>query len=163
MGGDSGPYAERHNPAKWYSDVINSPTLQQNIVPFTQFAVDLAANKLPAYSLIIPDVNHDAHDGTLAQADTWLKTNVAPLFNSPAFQPGGDGVLFVTFDECDGAVGACDQQVYTAVVGPHVKRGFRSALLYRHQNTLRTMLDLLGVHVYPGASASAADMADFFQ
>jgi len=143
--------------------VINSPTLQQNIVPFTQFAVDLAANKLPAYSLIIPDVNHDAHDGTLAQADTWLKTNVAPLFNSPAFQPGGDGVLFVTFDECDGAVGACDQQVYTAVVGPHVKRGFRSALLYRHQNTLRTMLDLLGVHVYPGASASAADMADFFQ
>lgn len=163
MGPDTGAYVDRHNPAKWYSDVINSPQLQQNMVPFTQFAVDLAAGTLPAYSIIVPDVNHDAHDGTLAQADAWLKTNVAPLLNHPAFQPGGDGVLIVTFDECDAAVGACNQQVYTAVIGPRVKRGFRSALFYRHENTLRTILDLLGVHVYPGASVTAADMADFFQ
>jgi phosphatidylinositol-3-phosphatase len=163
IGGDAGAYVERHNPAKWYSDVISSPALQQNIVPFTQFAADLAANRLPAYSLIIPDVTHDAHDGTLGQADTWLQTNVAPLINSPAFQAGGDGILIVTFDECDGAIGACNQQIYTAVIGPHVKRGFRSALFYQHQSTLRTMMDALGVHVYPGASASAPDMADFFQ
>jgi hypothetical protein len=88
---------------------------------------------------------------------------VAPLLKYRAFQPGGDGVLIVTFDECDGAVGACPQQVYTAVIGPRVKRGFRSAFYYRHENALRTMLDLLGVHTYPGASATAADMADFFQ
>src|SRR5262249_15865296 len=65
IGGDSGAYAERHNPAKWYSDVISSPQLQQNIVPFTQFAADLASGQLPAYSIIVPDVTHDAHDGTL--------------------------------------------------------------------------------------------------
>lgn len=163
MGGDSGAYVERHNPARWYSDVINSPALQQNMVPFTQFAVDLAAGKLPAYSIIVPDVNHDAHNGTLGQADSWLQSNVAPLLNSPAFRAGGDGILIVTFDECDGAVGACPQQIYTAVIGPHVKRGFKSALFYQHQSTLRTILDALGVHVYPGASASAPDMADFFQ
>jgi hypothetical protein len=163
MGGDSGAYVERHNPAKWYSDVISSLTLQQNMVPFTQFAVDLAAGKLPAYSIIVPDVNHDAHDGTLGQADSWLQTNVAPLLNSPAFQAGGNGILMVTFDECDGAIGACPEQVYTTVIGPHVKRGFRSALFYRHENTLRTILDALGVHVYPGASATAVDMSDFFQ
>jgi phospholipase C len=163
MGGNSGAYLARHNPAKWYSDVINSPQLQQNLVPFTQFAGDLAGNKLPNYSIIVPNANNDAHDGTLSQADAWLKTNVAPLLKHASFQPGGDGVLIVTFDECDAAVGACNEQVYTAVIGPRVKRSFKSALFYRHENTLRTILDALGVAVYPGASDTAADMADFFQ
>lgn len=163
MGGDSGAYLVRHNPAKYYSDVINSPQLQQNMVPFTQFAADLAANKLPNYSIIVPNANNDAHNGTLAQADTWLKTNVAPLLTHAAFQAGGDGLLIITFDECDAAVGACNELVYTAVVGPHVKRGFKSALPYKHENTLRTILDSLGINVHPGASATAADMADFFQ
>ncbi len=163
MGGNSGAYYDRHNPAKWYSDVINSPTLQQNMVPFTQFATDMAANQLPAYSIIVPDASHDAHDGTLPQADTWLKSNVAPLLNQTYFQAGGDGVLMVTFDECDGAIGACPEQVYTALMGPHVKPHFQSAILYKHENMLRTILDALGVNKYPGASATAADMSDFFQ
>jgi phospholipase C len=163
MGGNSGAYYDRHNPAKWYSDVINSPTLQQNIVPFTQLAKDMAANQVPAYSIIIPDGSHDAHDGTLPQADTWLKTNVAPLLTQPFFQAGGDGLLIVTFDECDGAIGACPQQIYTAVIGPHVKPRYQSTILYKHENALRTILDSLGVTVYPGKSATAADMSDFFQ
>jgi acid phosphatase len=163
MGGDTGDYVIRHNPARWYSDVINSPQLQQNMVPFTQFAKDMAANQLPDYSLIIPDVMHDAHNGSLAQADTWLQTNVAPLLNQPYFQAGGDGLLIVTFDECDGAIGACPEQVYTALIGPHVKPHYQSSILYRHENALRTMLDALGITVYPGASATAADMSDFFQ
>jgi acid phosphatase len=163
MGGNVGAYLDRHVPAKWYSDVINSPQLQQNIVPFTQFAADLAAGALPAYSIIVPDASHDAHDGTLAQADTWLKSNVAPLLNYSAFKPGGDGILMITFDECDGAIGACPEQVYTAVIGPRVKPGFKSSLLYKHENALRTILDALGVGTFPGASASAAPMSDFFQ
>lgn len=163
MGGDAGAYVVRHNPAKWYSDVINSPQLQQNMVPFTQFAKDMAANQLPAYSLIIPDVTHDAHNGTLAQADAFLQSSVAPVLDQPYFQPGGDGLLIVTFDECDAAVGACPEQVYTAVIGPHVKPHYQSSLLYKHENTLRTMLEALGVTVYPGASAKAAVMSDFFQ
>jgi len=163
MGGDTGTYVERHNHAKWYSDVINNPQLQQNMVPFTQFATDMAAGKLPAYSLIVPDVNHDAHNGTLAQADTWLQGNVAPALKQAYFQAGGDGMLIVTFDECDGAVGACPEQVYTAVIGPNVKPHFQSSLLYKHENALRTMLDALGVTSYPGASATAADMSDFFR
>jgi len=133
------------------------------MVPFTEFAADMAAGRLPAYSIIVPDVNHDAHNGTLAQADTWLQANVAPALKQTYFQPGGDGMLIVTFDECDGAVGACPEQVYTAVMGPHVKPHFQSSLLYKHESALRTILDALGVTVHPGASATAPDMSDFFQ
>lgn len=157
-----GNYVSRHNPAKWYADVINNVSLQLNIVPFTQFAADLQANQLPNYSIIIPDLQNDAHDGTLAQADSFLSGNVAPSLNTPYFQSGGDGLMFVTFDECDAAVGACPEQVYTAVIGPKVKPGSVSNIYYRHESTLRTMLDALGISVYPGASATAPDMADFF-
>ena len=164
MGYSAGEYVARHNPAVWYSDVLDNASLQQNsIVPFEQLAADLAANQLPNYSIIIPDLQNDAHDGTLAQADTFLSDSVAPLLNAPAFQPGGDGLMIVTFDECDAAVGACPEQVYTTVIGPQVKPGTVSNSLYRHESTLRTIMDALGVGVYPGASATAPDMTDFFQ
>jgi len=162
MGDISGSYVARHNPAKWYSDVINSPALQQNMVPFTQCGTDLAAGQLPNYSIIVPDVDNDAHDGTVAQADAFLKNGVAPLLNTPYFQAGGDALMFITFDECDGAVGACPEQVFTAVIGPKVKPGTVSSTLYKHENTLRTILDAFGITVYPGASASVSDMTDFF-
>ena len=158
----AGSYVARHNPARWYSDVTDSAALQQNMVPFGQFATDLQANQLPNYSIIIPDLDNDAHDGTLAAADGFLSNNVAPLLNSSYFQSGGDGLMFITFDECDGAVGACPEVVYTAVIGPKVKPGTVSATLYKHENTLRTILDALGVNVHPGASNTAADMTDFF-
>ena len=156
------PYVARHNPAVFYSDVINSTQLQQNIVPFTEFATDVAANQLPNYSIIVPDLLHDAHDGTLGAADTFLSTSVAPVLQSPAFQAGGDGMLFITFDECDAAVGACPEQVYTTAIGPAVKPGTVSTSYYKHESMLRTILDALGVTVYPGASNGAADMTDFF-
>ena len=161
MADSASPYVKRHNPAPWYSDVINSSAQQQNMVPFSEFAGDLAANRLPNYSIVIPNVNNDAHNGTIAQADSWLKTNVAPLLNDPFFQT--DGLLIVTFDECDAAVGACPEQVYTAVIGSRVKAGVKSGVAYKHENALRTILDALGITVYPGASKDAAPMLDFFR
>ncbi len=163
MGGDSGFYAVRHNPAAWYSDIIDSAEQQRRMVPFTEFAEDMARNQLPNYSLIIPNLKHDAHNGTLLQADQWLQSSVGPLLQQPYFRSGGDGLLIVTFDECDAAVGACPEHVYTAVIGPHLKHGYKSTKSYRHENTLRTMLDALGVDVYPGAAREAKPMLDLFQ
>lgn len=163
MKGDSGLYAVRHNPARWYSDVIDSAAEQRKMVPFTEFASDMARNQLPNYSLIIPNLDHDAHNGTLSQADHWLQSNVGPLLRQPYFGPGGDGLLIVTFDECDAAVGNCPEHIYMALIGPHVKRSYKSNLSYRHENTLRTMLVALGVDVYPGAAQEASPMRDFFQ
>jgi len=164
MGPSTGAYAAHHNPAKWYSDVIDNSALQQNIVPLTQLTADVAANQLPNYSIIIPDGNNDGWDGSMANADSFLATNVAPLLNKPYFQPGGDALMFITFDECDEAVGTCpdNERVYTAVIGPKVKQGTVSSVPYKHENTLRTILDALGVNVYPGASSSVSDMRDFF-
>lgn len=160
IGTQSGAYVKRHNPAPWYSDVINNVSDQKKMVPFSELAADLANGTLPNYSIIVPDLNNDAHDGTLGQADDFLSHQVAPLLDSPTFKK--DGLLIVTFDECDGAIGACSELVYTAVIGLNVKRGSTSNILYKHESTLRTILDALSIKIFPGASASVKPMADFF-
>jgi hypothetical protein len=159
MGASVFPYDTHHNAAIWYSDVINSTAQQNNIVPFTQFVSDLNNNQLPRYSIIIPDDTHDAHDATPAAADTWLQANIAPLLQQPFFQPCGDALLIITFDNGDGDGAG---QVYTAVIGPKVKLGSVSSVAYRHENSLRTILDALGITTRPGAAATVNGMADFF-
>jgi Phosphoesterase family len=54
-GGDTGDYTQHHNPLSYFSDVRSSRAEQQNLVPFTQFAIDLAHNTFSDYSFIVPD------------------------------------------------------------------------------------------------------------
>lgn len=154
------PYYKRHNPAPWYEDVINSKEQQLKMVPFSQFAKDLAAKQLPVYSVIVPNAYNDAHNGTPAMADDWLRKNIGPLLASSYFQAGGDGILFITFDNGDGDAPG---HVFTAVVGSRVKGGVKVSTAFRHENILRTVIDLLGLKEFPGASATAEPMAEFFK
>lgn len=158
-GGDINNYATRHNPGLYYSDVGGNSTFKNKMVPFTQFATDLANNVLPEYSIIVPNLQDDAHDGSPQAADNWLQANVAPVLNQSYFQAGGDGLLIITFDNGDNDNPG---QVYTAVIGPSVVKGFVSNQAYKHENTLRTIVDALQITTYPGASGSALPMVDFF-
>src|SRR5207253_2493339 len=96
LGGDTGNYARKHNVFALLSDVANDPTGQAcNIVPFTQFATDMANGALPTFSNIVPNLCNDAHDCSLGTADSWLRTNIAPLIASPVFQQ--NGLLIIAF------------------------------------------------------------------
>jgi hypothetical protein len=162
LGGDDLPYVRRHNPFSLLSDVQNSTTQAANIVPFTQFATDLANNSLPNFSFIVPDVNNDAHDGTLATADSWLQSNMAPLIASSTFQSGG--LLVILFDE--GELSDFNHgggQVAAVIVSSNSKPNFQSQTLYQHQSTLRLVLEALGVKKFPGQAATAPEMAEFFK
>jgi hypothetical protein len=167
LGGNSGPYLIRHNPFAMLSDVADSPQVaNQCIWPFSQFAVDLANGTLPEFSFIVPDVDHDAHDGTPQLADSWLQTNViAPLSSYPAFEPKGDGILIVDFDEAnisDTAYGG--GHVSPVFWGPNVLVGYTqtSTTTYQHQSMLRTVMEALGIPNPPGDAATAPSMAEFF-
>src|SRR5437667_11136190 len=71
-GGDVGNYARKHNVFALLSDVANDPAQTNRLVPFTQFATDLANGTLPTFSHIVPNLCNDAHDCGLALADSWL-------------------------------------------------------------------------------------------
>lgn len=157
-------YYARHNAAVWYAEILDNVLgAQGNIVDFEQFGIDVANNALPRFAIIVPDGCYDNHDDcfsdSLLQADDFLNSNLTPMLALPDFQSGGSGLLIVTFDNgVDDDAG----QVFTAVIGPNVKSKYVSNVSYKHENALRTMLDSLGISSYPGWSASAPDMSDFF-
>jgi len=159
-GATSGRYARKHNVFALLSDVVNDPVQVNNLVPFTQFATDLANGTLPQFSNIVPDLCNDAHDCSLTVADTWLQNNIGPLIQSSVFQQ--DGLLIIVFDESGGDNTNGGGRVAWVGVSPKAKRGYQSTTLYQHQSTLRLLLKSLGVTTYPGAAASAPDMDEFF-
>lgn len=161
-GCDTGAYLKHHNPFSYFTDVVNSSSEAANLVGFTQFSSDLANNNLPAFSFIVPNVNDDAHNGTLAQADAWLQQNIQPLVASSAFNT--DGILIIVFDESivsdtEGGGG----HVAAVVIGPKVKPRYSSTTVYQHQSTLRTILEALGADPSLGAAGNAPDLKEFFQ
>jgi acid phosphatase len=162
LGGDQGAYVKHHNPFAYFSDVVNDISQAQNIVPFPQFSADLSRGTLPNFALVIPNNNDNAHDGTLAAADSWLRTNIDPLVNDADFQK--NGLLLIVFDEGY----AIDIQhgggrVAAVLVGGRVKQGFRSSTFFQHQNALHFFLEQLGVARMPGAATGALSMNDMLQ
>jgi phosphatidylinositol-3-phosphatase len=159
---DTANYVRRHCPLSYFSDVVNSSTQKQNLVPFTQFKKDLANNALPNYSFITPNLCNDAHNCSLGTADSWLKTNIGPLINSASFQ--SNGLLIIVFDESanDNSHGG-GRIAWVAISPKYSKGGYKSSTVYQHQNTLRLMLEGLGVKTYPGNAKNASNMSEFLK
>ncbi len=164
--GDAPPlYKQKHNPFIYYNNIRTNPARCNKIVPFTQFATDVQANAVPDFVWITPNMCNDMHDCSVATGDTWLKTWVPTILQSPAWQDGG--ALFITFDEGTGPGGCCQNatggRIATLVISPLGHAGFRSDVPYTHYALLRTIetawqLPLLG----QSNCDCALPMADFF-
>src|SRR6266536_3189483 len=159
-GGDAGNYARKHNVFALLSDVANDTVQRKNLVPFTQFATNLANGTLPDYANIVPNMCNDAHDCSLGTADTWLQNNVAQLLASATFQQ--DGLLIIVFDEAGSDNTHGGGRIAWIVVSPKAKTQYQSTTLYQHESTLRLTLEALGITQFPGAAATAPAMPEFF-
>ena len=171
---NSGGYAEKHDPLAYFSNIN-----QSNRVCFNQFTTDLKNNALPNFSYLGPNLCDDAHDCSLSTFDNWLQTYIPGLLASPYFQPGGDGLLVITFDEGSGSGSNSTSgiesgtwtggQVETVVISPRAKVGFKSSNSYHHESVLRLFEEALGLTGFPGASSNPngaltapINMSDFF-
>lgn len=144
VGGNRKPFVKKHFPMAYFTNVRDDDKQRMNLVPYEQFMQDLKSGALPDFSMVVPDQDHDAHDGTLQEADDWLKQCVDPLLADPGFQQ--DGVLIITFDEAaksDSKNGG--GHIVTVVIGPQVKEKFADNTFYQHQSLLATIEDLLGL------------------
>src|SRR5437868_13229738 len=159
-GGDVGNYARKHNVIALLSDVVNDSAQRNSLVPFSQFAADLAGGHLPAYSFVAPNLCNDAHDCSLATADQWLQANIAPLVNSALFQR--DGLLVIVFDEAGSDNTNGGGHVPCVIVSPKAKRGYEGVGVYEHQSLLRLTGEALGLRALPNAAATAPAMGEFF-
>ncbi len=144
----SGAYARKHNP---WSNFSNVPTADN--LPFTSFPTDFTT--LPTISIVVPNLNDDMHDGTIAQGDTWLQNNLGAYVN---FVKTHNSLLIVTWDEDDSSA---SNQIPTLFFGMPVKQG-QFGETVNHFNVLRTLEDLYGLS-HAGQSANASPITDVWQ
>jgi hypothetical protein len=136
-GGSAGRYAKKHDPFLYFRDVVDSRARRARVVPFPQLAGDLARQRLPDFSLVVPNLCNDMHDCSVATGDAWLKAHVVPLLRSPELL---GGVVFVVFDEGTSNTGG-GGRIEALALGPTVKRGSRFTKATNHYGLLRTIED----------------------
>jgi len=161
---NSGTYAVRHTAAPYYTDIaadcrnwdIPMGTLQAG--PMHD---DIQAGRLPAFSLVIPNVCSEMHGGTgctgnvVRAADDWLHGLVPFLTSSPDWRAGRLTVI-ITWDEGTKK----DNHIPVLVLSPHTSR-VRSDLAATQCSVLRLISDV--VKVAPlGCAADAPSLTAAF-
>ncbi|HZU54925.1 MAG TPA: alkaline phosphatase family protein [Actinocrinis sp.] len=163
---NSGEYAVRHNPPPYFTSLSGCSTFD---VPYTQLASDLSAGTLSAFSFVTPNLIDDMHDGTIAQGDSWLSSNLPTILNSSEYQSGTTAV-FLTWDEGSGGSSGEDCSanttdnschVATIVISPSTRAGSTSGTLFNHYSLLGTAEQLLGLPAL-GQAASYPTLTSAF-
>jgi len=124
-----GYYARKHCPWVNFSNVPAQLSL-----PFTSWPADFT--QLPTLSFVIPNQEHDVHDGTLNQADTWLKENLDAYRQ---WAMSNNSLLIVTWDEAYHT-----DRIPTIFIGAMVRPG-RYDEPIDHFDVLRTLEDIYGL------------------
>ncbi|GAA2240297.1 MULTISPECIES: alkaline phosphatase family protein [Kitasatospora] len=143
----SGAYARKHSP---WANFTNIPAADQQ--PFSAFPTDY--NQLPTVSFVIPNLNDDMHDGTIADGDSWLQNNLSDYAN---WAQQNNSLLVVTWDEDDYTE---SNQIPTVFYGAHVQQGQYSETV-DHYNVLATLEQAYGLPK-AGQSANAAPITDIW-
>lgn len=136
-------YARKHVPWLSFSNVPKSLT-----VDFSEFPKDASGFKnLPTVSFVIPDLEHDMHNGPIAtsipKGDKWLKDNIGPYYQ---WAKTNNSLLIVTFDEND------DKRAYMGITTPWIEQDVFENLdpefAVDMQNLVVTIF--AGAHIKPG-------------
>jgi len=147
---DASPYAVRHNPAVYYTNIASQCALQD--VPLGT-APDLSA----AFTFITPNLCDDMHDCSVSTGDTWLSHEL-PLILGSAPYLSGNTAVFITWDEDDTSAG---NHVATLVISPSTAVGATSSTAFDHYSLLRSTEAMLGLPPLANA-ATAADLRSAF-
>jgi acid phosphatase len=143
----SGKYARRHVP---WTNFSNVPAA--NSVPFSSFPSDYAS--LPTVSFVIPNLDNDMHDGTIAEGDAWLYKNLSAY---AAWAKSNNSLLVVTWDEAEKSE---SNHIPTIFYGGNVRTGTYSEPV-SHYNVLSTLEGLYGLEK-TGYAASAPAITDIW-
>ena len=151
---NAGPYAVRHNP--WTYFVSDRTACRQYDVPTYSLGKDADAGTLPDVGMVVPNLVHDAHDGTLAASDAWINKKVTRIQSGPDWQAGRLAIV-ITADEDDRHAG---NRVLTVVASRYQSHRVVSTPL-NHYSLTRFIDDVAGVR-YLRNAATAPSLTDAF-
>ena len=152
-GATSGSYVRKHNPwVNWQGTGVNGIPSAMN-QPLTAFPADYT--RLPIVSFVIPNLQDDMHDGTMAAGDAWLKNNLSKYVT---WCKANNSLFILTADEDDKTQ---SNQIMTVIIGQDVNGGSYAQPI-THYNILRTLEDLYGLP-YAGKSADSTDIVGIWK
>lgn len=140
-GCSAGSYARKHAP--WVNFALPISVNQ----PLTALPADF--NRLPDVSFVIPNLDNDMHDGSIAQGDQWLSDH---LGNYRTWATNHHSLLVVTTDEDDNGH---DNHITTILAGARVRAG-QYPVRVDHYGLLRTLLDSFDLSPFAGATSATA-------
>ena len=149
----SGRYAVRHNPAAYYTALARTCARSDVAMGTTTRGPLLTAirtGRLPAFTLMVPNLCSDTHDCSVATGDRWLARWLAVILSSRTYAAGRTAV-FITWDEDDNSHA---NRVALLMVAPSVRPHTVVRGTYNHVNLLRTTEDMLGLPALVRRAAS---------
>jgi phosphatidylinositol-3-phosphatase len=129
--GRGGLYRRKHNPVVNWQATGLSASLNR---PFRDFPQEYS--KLPNVAFVVPNMQNDMHDGTIAQGDAWLKKNMSRY---AVWARKHNSLLIIVWDESD--ANSLTNQIPLIVTGAGIYPG-RDHQYLDHYGLLRTVEDL---------------------
>ena len=105
----AGKYARKHVPWASFTNIPANRSL-----PFSAFPAPANYGSLPTVSMVIPNLDNDMHDGSIAQGDQWLYQNLSQY---ASWARANNSLLILTWDEDDNT---SRNQIPTVIYGAGV-------------------------------------------
>lgn len=147
-------YVPRHNP--WAYFVDERALCRSFDRPVDALGPAITAGSLPNVGMVIPNLLHDAHDGSLATADAWFKGWMTKIMAGPDWA-SGRLVVVLTADEDDRNAG---NKVLTIVMNPRLNSRVVTTRL-THYSLTRLFAEVSGTRRL-GSAKGAPSMRDAF-
>ncbi len=141
----AGLYARKHAP--WVNFTNVSRTASQ---PWSAFPTDYS--RLPTIAVVVPNLNHDMHNGSIRSGDSWLQQHLDAYVQ---WAHSHNSLLIVQWDEDSGTD---VNHILTLFVGPMVAPG-QYAERITHLTLLRTLEDRYALPA-AGRSSTSAPITD---
>jgi hypothetical protein len=138
-------YDVNHNPFVYYRSIRGSRSQCRQVVPFGALASDLSSGAAPSFMWVSPNLVHDMHEGTAAQADSWMRDLMQHVTASGWWSQGG--IVVVTWDESE-----TGDQIATIVVSAHLHHAIL-ATRGDHYGTLRGLEEIYGLPLLGGVAS----------
>ncbi|KAG6830001.1 hypothetical protein H0H92_002692 [Tricholoma furcatifolium] len=139
-------YMRKHNPLVIYESINTVSDRLSHIKNFTLFEQDLAADALPQWIFITPNMTNDGHDTNVTFAGTWSRNFLEPLLENPHFNDGKTLIL-LTFDENE--TYTIRNNVYAVLLGNAVPKNLVGTVddnFYTHYSAIATVSANWGLH-----------------
>ena len=142
-------YARKHNPWSSFANIPNGKTVETSSnLRWKDFPAKGDYDKLPTLAIVIPDLDHDMHNGPVnigvPRGDKWLKDNIDSYYQ---WAKKNNSLLIITFDENN------DKRGYTGLTNPGVNDKDRKLCRdpeFARDLQNRTVTIFAGANIKPG-------------